>query len=135
MTVTPGLPVPAILKDLLTHPRLGEFDVSSVSRVAAAGAATPSDLPGLLQDKLGIVTRSAGYGMTETASVCATMSGPVFDLKPLACGVLSPIIELRVASADGAVSVDRGRRDSAARCHRHTRLLAARRYDPRGVYR
>jgi long-chain acyl-CoA synthetase len=95
--------VPAILKDLLTHRRLGEFDLSSVSRVAAAGAATPSDLPGLLQQKLGIVTRSAGYGMTETASVCATMSGPVFDLKPLACGVLSPIIELRVASADGAV--------------------------------
>ena len=30
------------------------------------------------------MTRSAGYGMTETASVCATMSGPVFDLKPMA---------------------------------------------------
>jgi long-chain acyl-CoA synthetase len=102
--------VPAILKDLLTHPRLGEFDLSSVSRVAAAGAATPADLPGLLEQKLGIVTRSAGYGMTETASVCATMSGPVFDLKPLACGILSPIIELRVAGTDGAVvaSIEEG---------------------------
>jgi long-chain acyl-CoA synthetase len=95
--------VPAILKDLLTHPRFDEHDLTSVSRVAAAGAATPSDLPGLLREKLGIVSRSSGYGMTETASVCATMSGPVFDLKPLACGVLSPIIELRVADTDGAV--------------------------------
>ena len=95
--------VPAILKDLLTHPRFDVHDLTSVSRVAAAGAATPSDLPGLLRDKLGIVSRSSGYGMTETASVCATMSGPVFDLKPLACGVLSPIIELRVADTDGAV--------------------------------
>jgi long-chain acyl-CoA synthetase len=95
--------VPAILKDLLTHPRFDEHDLTSVSRVAAAGAATPSDLPGLLREKLGIVSRSSGYGMTETASVCATISGPVFDLKPLACGVLSPIIELRVTDTDGAV--------------------------------
>jgi long-chain acyl-CoA synthetase len=97
--------VPAILKDLLTHPRLEEFDLSSVSRVAAAGAATPSDLPGLLRRRLGIVTRSAGYGMTETAAICAAMSGAVFDLNPLACGLLSPIIELRIASTDGAVVV------------------------------
>ncbi|MGO9102647.1 MAG: class I adenylate-forming enzyme family protein, partial [Mycobacterium sp.] len=76
--------VPAILKDLLTHPKFDEFDLSSISRVAAAGAATPAGLPELLRDKLGIENRSAGYGMTETASVCATMSGPVFDLKPMA---------------------------------------------------
>ena len=85
--------VPAILKDLLTHPQLEDFNLASVSRVAAAGAATPSDLPELLEQKLGIMTRSAGNGMTESAAVCATMSGPVFDLQPHASGVLSPIIE------------------------------------------
>lgn len=100
--------VPAILKDLLTHPSLADHDLSSVSRVAAAGAATPSDLPALLQDKLGIVARSAGYGLTETAAVCATMSGPVFDLQPLSCGVLSPIIELRAAPCDGGSVVIEG---------------------------
>ena len=63
--------VPAILKDLWTHPGLGDYDLSSIIRVAAAGAATPADLPDLLQDKLGIVTRSAGCGMTETASLWA----------------------------------------------------------------
>jgi long-chain acyl-CoA synthetase len=93
--------VPAILKDLLTHPRFDDFDLSSISRVAAAGAATPAGLPELLRDKLGIENRSAGYGMTETASVCATMSGPVFDLKPLAAGIISPIIDLRVVDAQG----------------------------------
>jgi long-chain acyl-CoA synthetase len=93
--------VPAILKDLLTHPRFDEFDLSSISRVAAAGAATPSGLPELLRDKLGIESRSSGYGMTETASVCATMSGPVFDLKPMAAGIISPIIDLRVVDAQG----------------------------------
>jgi long-chain acyl-CoA synthetase len=93
--------VPAILKDLLTHPRLGDYDLSSITRVAAAGAATPADLPDLLRDKLGIVTRSAGYGMTETASVGATMSGPVFDLKPHSSGIPSPIIEIRAADPSG----------------------------------
>ncbi len=93
--------VPAILKDLLTHPQLDDYDVSSLSRVASAGAATPADLPDLLRDKLGIVTRSTGYGMTETASVGATASGPVFDLKPLTCGIPSPIVEVRAADASG----------------------------------
>ena len=93
--------VPAILKDLLTHPRLDDFDLSSVSRVAAAGAATPTGLPELLRDKLGIENRSSGYGMTETASVCATMSGPVFDLKPMAAGIVSPIVDLRVVDEQG----------------------------------
>ena len=93
--------VPAILKDLLTHPKFDEFDLSSISRVAAAGAATPAGLPELLRDKLGIENRSAGYGMTETASVCATMSGPVFDLKPMAAGIVSPIIDLRVVDVQG----------------------------------
>jgi long-chain acyl-CoA synthetase len=93
--------VPAILKDLLTHPKFDDFDLSSISRVAAAGAATPAGLPELLRDRLGIENRSAGYGMTETASVCATMSGPVFDLKPMAAGIVSPIIDLRVVDAKG----------------------------------
>jgi long-chain acyl-CoA synthetase len=93
--------VPAILKDLLTHPRFDEFDLSSITRVAAAGAATPAGLPELLRNRLGIENRSAGYGMTETASVCATMSGPVFDLKPMAAGIVSPIIDLRVVDAQG----------------------------------
>ncbi|WP_169816364.1 AMP-binding protein [Nocardia miyunensis] len=96
--------VPAILKDLLIHPELGDHDLSSITRVSASGAATPADLPDLLRDKLGIVTRSSGYGLTETVSVGATMRGPVFDLKPLASGIPSPIIEMRAADpADAAL--------------------------------
>ncbi|KUI29321.1 class I adenylate-forming enzyme family protein [Mycobacterium sp. GA-2829] len=101
--------VPAILKDLLTHPDYERHDMSSITRVAAAGAATPVDLPGLLQEKLEIASRAASFGMTETASVGATMSGPVFDLKPTSCGIPSPIIEIRIAeSAADATHGDDG---------------------------
>jgi long-chain acyl-CoA synthetase len=92
--------VPAIMKDLLTHPHFDDHDFGSLSRVAVGGAATPADLPDLMQDKIGLITRSAGYGMTETASIGATMSGPVFDLKPLASGIPSPIIEMRFVDAE-----------------------------------
>jgi acyl-CoA synthetase (AMP-forming)/AMP-acid ligase II len=93
--------VPAILKDLLTDARLGDYDCSSVSRAALAGAATPTDLPDLLRDKLGVTGRATGYGMTESGSVGAAMSGPVFDLNPFAAGIISPIIELRVVDRMG----------------------------------
>ena len=95
--------VPAVLKDLLTHARFDDFDLSSITRVAAAGAATPAGLPELLRDRLGIENRSSGYGMTETTSVCATMSGPVFDFKPMAAGIISPIIDLRAVDSAGNV--------------------------------
>lgn len=102
-TITMISSVPAILKDLLTHPDFDSYNLSSLSRIAAAGAATPADLPALVAEKLGIVARSAGYAMTETAAVGATMSGPVFDLKPLACGILSPIMQMRAVDKNGTV--------------------------------
>lgn len=95
--------VPAILKDLLTHPKLGGYDLSSITRVAAGGAAMPADLPGLIRDKLGIVSRATGYGMTETTGVGAAMSGPLAELKPLSCGIPSPIIECRAIDTAGTV--------------------------------
>ena len=95
--------VPAIVKDLLTHPKLGDHDLSSITRVAAGGAATPADMPDLLRDKLGIVSRSAGYGMTETTAVGAAMTGPLAELKPLSSGIPSPIIECRAADGTGAI--------------------------------
>lgn len=95
--------VPAILKDLLTHPKLGDYDLSSITRVAAGGSATPADLPDLLRDKLGIVARAAGYGMTETTGIGSAMSGPLAELKPLSSGILSPIIECRGADSSGAI--------------------------------
>lgn len=91
--------VPAIIKDLLTHPCFDATNVSTLTRVSAGGAAMPADLPELLENRLGVVSRSAGYGMTETAAMCAAMSGPIFDLAPLACGVPSPIIDVRICEA------------------------------------
>jgi long-chain acyl-CoA synthetase len=95
--------VPAILKDLVCHPRLADYDCSSVSRAALAGAATPADLPGLLRDRLGVNARAAGYGMTESGSVGSAMSGAVFDFKPTSAGLISPIVEVRTVDRFGRI--------------------------------
>lgn len=94
--------VPAIVMDLLTHPEFDKYNTSSLIRVAGAGAATPAGMPELIEAKVGKVSRSAGYGMTETMAVCSTMSGAIYDLKPGSAGILSPIADIRFVGSDGA---------------------------------
>jgi len=95
--------VPAILKDFLGHPEFDRYNTSSLSRVGAGGAATPAGLPELIEEKLGEVSRSAGYGMTETMAVTASTSGVIFSLKPLSSGPISPIMQIRFTDAEDRV--------------------------------
>ncbi|GAB5450033.1 MAG: class I adenylate-forming enzyme family protein [Halioglobus sp.] len=94
--------VPAVIQDLLYHPEFDNYDTTSLIRVSAAGAATPAGLPEMIREKCGEPSRSAGWGMTETLAVGATMSGAVFDLKPDSAGIVSPIVDMRFVNADGA---------------------------------
>jgi long-chain acyl-CoA synthetase len=93
--------VPAVLQELFTHPDYDKYDTRSLFRVGAAGAATPEGLPQLIESQIDRVSRSAGWGMTETMSVGTTMSGEIYNLKPEASGVKSPIVELRFVDPDG----------------------------------
>ena len=98
--------VPAILQDLLSHPNYENYETGSLMRISAAGAATPAGLPELIRSRVSNPSSSAGYGMTETMAVGATMSGALFDYRPDAAGVPSPIMELRFVAADGTVLAD-----------------------------
>jgi long-chain acyl-CoA synthetase len=93
--------VPTVIQDLLHRPDFDDFDTSSLIRVSAAGAATPAGLPELIREKCGEPSRSAGWGMTESLAVGATMSGAVFDLSPASAGIVSPIVDMRFISLEG----------------------------------
>ncbi|MBT4518640.1 MAG: acyl--CoA ligase [Halieaceae bacterium] len=93
--------VPTILQGLFTHPNYDKYDTSSLFRVGAAGAATPEGLPELIESRISKVSRSAGWALTETMSVGTAMSGDIYNLKPEASGVKSPIVELRYVDLDG----------------------------------
>ncbi len=98
--------VPAILLDLLSNDDFDNYDTSSLMRVSAAGAATPAGLPDLIRSRVGNPSSSAGYGMTETMAVGGTMSGALFDYKPDAAGIVSPIMEMRFVAPDGTVMAE-----------------------------
>ncbi len=93
--------VPAVIQDLLYHPDFDRYTTDSLIRVSAAGAATPAGLPDLIRTKCGAPSRAAGWGMTETFAVGATMSGAVFDLSPDSAGIVSPITQMRFVNDKG----------------------------------
>ena len=93
--------VPAVIQDFLYHPDFDKFDTRSLIRVSAAGAATPAGLAEKIRAKCGEPSRSAGWGMTETVAVGATMSGVVFDLCPDSAGIVSPIVDMRFIDSSG----------------------------------
>jgi acyl-CoA synthetase (AMP-forming)/AMP-acid ligase II len=93
--------VPAVIQDLLYHPDFDRYTTDSLIRVSAAGAATPAGLPELIRKKCGAPSRAAGWGMTETFAVGATMSGAVFDLSPDSAGIVSPITQMRFVNDKG----------------------------------
>ena len=95
--------VPALVKELLSQSNLSDFDISSLQRVASGGAAMPADLPGLVAKHVNNPSPSAGYGMTETLTVGSQGAGAVFDAKPEAAGVQSPIMAFRTVSDVGEV--------------------------------
>ena len=95
--------VPALVKDLLTQPNLADFDISSLHRVSSGGAAMPSDLPSIIEAKIDKAYASGGYGLTETLAVGSQAAGAVFDAKPDAAGVQSPIMDIRCTAPDGKV--------------------------------
>jgi long-chain acyl-CoA synthetase len=95
--------VPAIVQDLLANPAFDDYNTESLIRVTGAGAATPVGMPELIKEKCGNPSRSAGYGMTETLAVGATMSGCIYDLKPDASGLVTPIMEMRMVDKSGTV--------------------------------
>jgi len=68
-----------------------------------AGSLTPHDLPELIHEKLGYVSRSTGWAMTETCSIGSSMGDRIYDDRPDSAGLVSPIVDLRMVDDEGNV--------------------------------
>ena len=93
---------PTIYTDLLNHPRLHEFDISSL-RVSCPSAATvPVELVHRIRDDLGFDIVLNAYGITE-AHATVSMAGPGADPELVAnfAGPIIPGCEVKIVDDDG----------------------------------
>jgi long-chain acyl-CoA synthetase len=94
VTVAGG--VPAIMLAMLEHPRLGDFDLSSLKLATYGGAPPPLDLPARIAAAFPNAVSGHGWGMTETSATCTTHSGRDYALRPESCGPALPVSRIKV---------------------------------------
>ena len=93
---------PTLFLTMLAHPRLKDFDISSL-RVAVTGAATvPPVLITRMREELGITNVTTAYGLTECGG-CATLCDPGDSAETVAttCGRALPGTEVRCVDEAG----------------------------------
>ncbi len=99
---------PTVYQSILDHPRLGEFDMSSLRLAVTGAAAVPVELVRRMRAELGFETIVTGYGLTEATGI-ATMCRHDDDPETIATtsGRAIPDVEVRVVDEKG-VEVPRG---------------------------
>jgi acyl-CoA synthetase (AMP-forming)/AMP-acid ligase II len=100
ITVLPG--APTIFTTLINHPRLREFDLSSLRFAIAGAASVPESLFEQMLDVLGFKTVAQAYGLTEC--IVATQSRPGENPRHVAetTGPAVPGVEIRIVDTSGA---------------------------------
>ncbi len=93
---------PSMVMQLLAEPGFDDPAITgSLGGVGFGGAGLPQRLIDDVLNRRGDAMSGTGFGLTETNGVGAASSGRLFQLKPHCSGLVSPIIQLRVAEFDG----------------------------------
>jgi len=93
---------PAMVQQLLAQPGFDDPELTgTLMGIGFGGAGLPQRLIDEVLKRRGDGMNGVGFGMTETNGVGAAMAGSLFKAHPDKSGLLSPIIELRVAEFDG----------------------------------
>ena len=125
---------PTVYQSILDHPRLGEFDMSSL-RLAVTGAApVPVELIRRMRAELGFETIVTGYGLTEATGI-ATMCRHDDDPETISTtsgSRASPTSRCAIVDDDGSGgAARRAGRGRDPRLQRHARATSTTRRRPR----
>ena len=94
---------PTLFLTMLAHPRLQEFDLSSLRSSVTGAASVPPVLIRRMREELGIANVTTAYGLTECGG-CATVCDPADSVETVAstCGRALPGTEVRCVDEAGA---------------------------------
>jgi acyl-CoA synthetase (AMP-forming)/AMP-acid ligase II len=100
--VTYFLGVPLMSHEVVTHPRRGEFDLSSCRTFGSGGAARPVDHVREVAENVPGGLPAGGYGLTETNAVGCANLNENYLAKPASTGPVSPpLVDLAIIGPDG----------------------------------
>ncbi len=100
VAVFPG--PPALFQGLLNHPRLEDYDLSSLRSCVTGAASIPVEMIVAMRQRLGFEIVITAYGMTETSGIAAyTMADDPPEVAATTSGKAIPGAELRVVDEDG----------------------------------
>ncbi len=105
ISVLPG--VPTIFTSLFDHPRLAEYDISSLRFAIAGATAAPATLFHDMVNVLGFDSVAQAYGLTECVVVTMSRAGESLEHTSQTTGPAVQGVEIRIVDETGAeVGVD-----------------------------
>ncbi len=88
--------VPTIAWQIAEHPRVGDYDLSSLASIGYGGAAAAPELLARLASRLPSAIPGHGWGMTETCGLATTHSGSDYRRRPTSCGAPVAVVDIRI---------------------------------------
>uniref|UniRef100_UPI000B031C9C class I adenylate-forming enzyme family protein n=1 Tax=Halomonas sp. PR-M31 TaxID=1471202 RepID=UPI000B031C9C len=94
---------PSMVRQLLAEEEFFDPAIQDVLMgLGFGGAGLPESLIDRVLTRMPEKLLGIGYGMTESNGVCAAISGDLFKSNPTSSGLISPLMQVRIASADDA---------------------------------
>ncbi len=103
--------VPTMFIAELSHPTLGERDLSSLRTGIMAGAPCPVDVMQKVIGDMGMGEVTIAYGMTETSPVSTqTHVTDTIERRVTTVGAVHPHVEIKIVDSETGATVERGER-------------------------
>jgi long-chain acyl-CoA synthetase len=93
--------VPTIAWQLLEHPALGKYDLSSLEGISYGGAPAAAELVRRVKEKFPGAAPGTGWGMTEVSGGFTGHQAEDYELRPDSCGPGLPVGDMKIVDANG----------------------------------
>jgi len=93
--------VPTIAWQLLEHPALGKYDLSSLESISYGGAPAAAELVARLKEKFPKSLPGTGWGMTEVSGGFTGHQAEDYEARPASCGPAFPIGDMKIMDETG----------------------------------